>query len=221
MKFVKIKNIVSPASQLLKEFTENSCTAYYSAHLEEYNNEFKQQLSEFNDANVLFAAMDKHVWSKASEDSAGLKNYYDAHQKKYLWQPSIAALVITAKNKSMISEVAERIKQRPADWKSIASSYGESVIGDSGRYELEHLPVQQKVIMEKGFISTPEKAVKEESYSFIYVTGVFSNVSQRSLEESRGMVMNDYQKLVEEKWIDKLKKKYPVTVNNEIWKTIQ
>ena len=53
VKFVRIKNIVSPVPALLKEFTENSCTAYYSAHLEEYNNEFKQQLSEFNDANVL------------------------------------------------------------------------------------------------------------------------------------------------------------------------
>ena len=221
VKFVKIKNIVSPASILLKEFTDNSCATYYSEHLEEYNNEFKQQLSEFNDANILFAAMDKHVWSKASQDSGGLKNYYDTHQKRYLWQPSIAALVITAKNKSMIGEVAERIKQRPADWKSIASSYGESVIGDSGRYELKHLPVQQNIKMEKGYISTPEKASKEESYSFIYVIDIFPNSSQRSFEESRGMVMNDYQKLVEEKWIDGLKKKYPVKVNDAIWKTVQ
>jgi len=221
VKFVKIKNIVSPVSTLLKEFTENSCASYYSAHLEEYSKEFKQQLSEFNDANVLFAAMDKYVWSKASEDSAALKNYYDTHQKRYLWQPSIAALVITAKNKSMIVEVAGRIKQRPTDWKSIASSYEESVIGDSGRYELTHLPVQQNIKMEKGYISPPEKAPKEESYSFIYVIDIFPNSSQRSFEESRGMVINDYQKLVEEKWIDGLKRKYPVTVNNEVWKTIQ
>ena len=220
-KFVRIKNIISPASQLLKEFTESSCTAYYSAHLEEYNNEFKQQLSEFNDANVLFAAMDKYVWSKASQDSTGLKSYYEAHQKRYLWQPSITALIITAKNKSMIDEVADRIKQRPSDWKSIASSYGESVMGDSGRYELKHLPVQQKIKMEKGYISTPEKAPKEDSYSFIYVLDVFQNSSQRSFEESRGMEMNDYQKLVEEKWIEGLKKKYPVKVNDAIWKTVQ
>jgi len=221
VKFVRIKNIVSPASQLLKEFTENSCTAYYSSHLEEYNPEFKQQLGEFNDANVLFAAMDKHVWGKTAEDSAGLKKYYDAHQRNYVWNPSVAALVITAKNKSMINEVAERIKQRPTDWKIIAGSYGESVIGDSGRYEMEHLPVQQKIKPEKGFLSVVEKAPNEESYSFMYVTDIFPDKAQRSFEESRGMVMNDYQKVVEEKWVEALKKKYPVKVIDVVWKTVQ
>ena len=121
----------------------------------------------------------------------------------------------------MINEVAERIKQRPADWKIIAGSYGESVIGDSGRYEMEHLPVQQKIKMEKGFLSAVEKASNEESYSFIYVIDIFPDKAQRSFEESRGMVMNDYQKVVEEKWIDELKKKYPVKVDDAIWKTIQ
>jgi peptidyl-prolyl cis-trans isomerase SurA len=221
MQYIKNQTSTKSTTDLLKEFTEKSCSNYYRLHLEEYNSSLKQQLLEFNEANVLFAAMDKHIWSRSVEDSVGLKIFYNTHSQKYIWQPSVAALVITANNKSLVNEVIERIKQRPAEWKSIASSYGESVVGDSGRYEIEHLPVQQKIKMEKGFISTPEKAANEEAYSFIYVVDVFESKDQRSFEESRGMVMNDYQQVLEENWIVELKKKYPVKVNKEIFKTIK
>ncbi len=39
-----------------------------------FNATIAPQLEEFNNANLLFAAMDKHVWTKASQDSAGYSN---------------------------------------------------------------------------------------------------------------------------------------------------
>jgi peptidyl-prolyl cis-trans isomerase SurA len=35
------------------------------------------------------------------------------------------------------------------------------------------------------------------------------------------MVMNDYQSAIEDKWIAQLKKKYPVKVNQEVWKDVR
>jgi peptidyl-prolyl cis-trans isomerase SurA len=42
---------------------------------------------------------------------------------------------------------------------------------------------------------------------------VYTQPSPRSFEEARGLVMNDYQAKLEEEWIKRLKKKYPVKVN--------
>jgi peptidyl-prolyl cis-trans isomerase SurA len=208
-------------TDILKEFTQSSCAEYYRNHLEEYNASMKQQAKEFGEANLLFASMDKHVWGKAGQDSVGLKNYYNQNKVKYQWQPGVAALVITAVNKELATEVAEKIKNNPANWRLITVSYGTNVIADSSRYELSQLPVKQKIESVKGFISSPEKNGTEEMYTFIYVAEVFSTPSQRSFDEARGLVINDYQQQLEEKWLAELKKKYPVKINQEVWKTIK
>ena len=43
---------------------------------------------------------------------------------------------------------------------------------------------------------------------------------QRSFDEARGLVINDYQNELEDKWIEELKKKYPVKVNENVFKSI-
>ncbi|MFM2231741.1 MAG: hypothetical protein RJB31_442, partial [Bacteroidota bacterium] len=39
-------------------------------------------------------------------------------------------------------------------------------------------------------------------------------------EEARGNAINDYQQYLEDLWIASLKKKYPVVLNNQTWKTL-
>ncbi len=206
---------------LLKEFTNQSCSYYYRDHLEEYSTLMRQQLKEFNDANLLFTVMDQHVWGKAGEDTAALRNYYKEHQSKYIWVPGAAAILISATSKDITAAVANKIRINPENWRTICSSFGVSVAADSGRYENSQLPFQQKMELVKGAISQPEKNNSDGSYSFVYITAIFTTAAQRSLEDAKGMVTNDYQQLLEAKWLAELKKKYPVKVNEAVWKTIK
>jgi peptidyl-prolyl cis-trans isomerase SurA len=83
------------------------------------------------------------------------------------------------------------------------------------------MPVKSTIDKKIGFTSLPEKNVGDDSYSFIYVSGVFDKVEQRSFEDARGLVMNDYQQLLEKDWLADLKKKYTVKVNEAVWNTVQ
>ena len=38
----------------------------------------------------------------------------------------------------------------------------------------------------------------------------------KTLNEARGLITNDYQNFLEKIWVDSLRKKYPVSVNNDI-----
>ena len=42
----------------------------------------------------------------------------------------------------------------------------------------------------------------------------------KSLEEAKGLVTADYQTYLEKSWIEQLRKKYPVQVNDEVLKSI-
>ncbi len=42
----------------------------------------------------------------------------------------------------------------------------------------------------------------------------------KSFDEARGLVVSDYQLLLEEKWLEGLKKKYPVKLNQSEWQRL-
>ena len=62
----------------MNDYIRFACNNYYREHIEDFDTAATEQLKEFNEANMLFYVMDKHVWSKASEDTIGLKKYYDS-----------------------------------------------------------------------------------------------------------------------------------------------
>lgn len=49
---------------------------------------------------------------------------------------------------------------------------------------------------------------------------MYTQESARSFNEAKGLVMNDYQTLLEEEWIKGLKKKYPVVIDQKVLATI-
>jgi len=183
------KNVTTTAldySKSLKEFVDYNCTQYYTDYLDLYSEPMQEQCKEFDEANVLFAAMDKHVWGKASEDVEGLKGYYSAHKDKYQWSPSISGLIVSCKTKEMATEIASKLKQNPSDWHNITTNYGTDVNADSSRYEISQLPIKQPIISKAGFISTPEKNTNDDGYTFVYVLNPHNSKENAVLMKPKG-----------------------------------
>ncbi len=205
---------------IMDVFIKESTNKYYRDHIQDFNPAITEQMNEFNDANLLFATMDKHVWSRAAEDSAGLANYYKANKQKYTWGPSLTAIVVTGPDKETVQHIADTLKTNSANWHSIIDSYNGDVVGDSSRFENGQFPVRQEVKMQEGFQTTPESNESGDSYTFVRVIKVYPDPAQRSFDEARGMVINDYQQVLEEKWLKELKVKYPVKVNQVVLKSL-
>ncbi len=207
---------------LLKMFEEMKTSEYYKNHLEEFNINFKQQMKEFNDANLLFAAMDKHVWNKAAIDTLELQNYFEKNKTKYIWQPGVAAINVTANSLNDAQLLANKIAATPEKWRDIVYHSDINAMADSARYEYNQLPnfhSSNQYIINK--CTEPIKNKNEEQYSFVYVTNVFNKLEPRIFSESKGMVINDYQQVLEKNWVESLKKKYPIKWNEAVWNTIK
>ena len=228
MRFVQMNiqagNRQQDYTQWMPQFVTYALTNYYKKHIEDFHPELKPQIDEFKEANLLFATMDKHVWSKASEDTSGLLAYYRQHKNNYTWAPGADAIVVSANNKQVANELAEKIKAEPANWRNwrgLVNSYGSLAQADSSRFENNQLPVKDMSALRAGYTTPPVAVSDGSSFTFYYITAVYKMPEPRSFDEARGLVINDYQQVVENKWLADLKKKYPVTVNETVFKSIR
>ena len=56
--------------------------------------------------------------------------------------------------------------------------------------------------------------------SFIIVVKVYPAKMHRSFEEAKSLVINEYQKQLEENWMKELVAKYPVKVNTTVFMSL-
>lgn len=206
-------------SSLMNDFIQVSCREYYRLHIENFDPSLSEQLKEFNEANMLFYIMDKHVWSKASNDTAGLKRYHELHKSNYTWQKSVTALVVSAREKTIADSIALKLKNNPSAWRNIVAAYNE-VYADSSRFAEDELPVKEKIKHEVNFQTAPESNEEGNVYTFVHVFSCSNEQELKSFEEARGSVINDYQEEVEKNWIKSLKIQYPVYVNEVVLKSL-
>jgi peptidyl-prolyl cis-trans isomerase SurA len=200
-------------AQMLQEFIEVSAFDYYRQHLEEFNKDFRDQLNEFKEGNLLFEIMQRKIWDPASVDSAGLRNYYNAHKDKYWWESSADAIIMTATNKEASEEYRTKMKENYKDWQKYINSSAGHLQGDSGRFELSQIPVVEKTNFTEGLITANVRNESDNTVAFAYIIKLYPNREMRGFNDARGFVINDYQVYLEEKWIADLKKKYPVKIN--------
>jgi peptidyl-prolyl cis-trans isomerase SurA len=207
-------------SEIMAEYQKAAATEYYQNHLEDYNADFRTQLKEFNEANLLFGIMDKEVWTKSTTDEEGLKQVYERNKAKYQWEASANAVIFTATDENTVKELQQKLNKNTTNWKQVADEFGNKVMADSNRYELSQIPVVDRTNFIDGLTTAPVKN-NDGSYTFAYIIKVFNEPGQRSFEEARGLAINDYQSVLEQQWLAALKKKYPVKVNEAVFNSLK
>jgi peptidyl-prolyl cis-trans isomerase SurA len=194
---------------------EKNKEEYIANRLADFSPAYAAQINEFKDGNLLFEIMDKTVWSKASSDLTALKNFHASKKQQYQWKQSVIAFTITTQNKD-IATVIQSDLQSNKSIETIRKLYSEVAFIDSSRQEANALLGVGTGNAKAGFISAIFTNDSDGTYSFSYVTKVNQDPSIMSFEEARLQVVNDYQQMLEEKWINDLKKIYPISINQAV-----
>ncbi len=219
-----IQNLHAPGTKTNKEMFDDYRQAvafeYYRNYLEDYNKTFAAQLNEFRDGNLLFEIMQRQVWDKASADSVGLKKYFDEHHDNYIWQPSADAIIFTCSNEKAARDIMNSLPNNVNKWRKIIDSSKGMAQADSGRFELTQLPPAEGNHFEPGRFSSFAKSSSDNSLTLAYIIHLYNDRMPRTFADARGLVINDYQNFIEDKWIAELKKKYPVKINEAVLKSL-
>lgn len=206
---------LKPLSQVWEEFVKYAALNYYQENLEYFNPEFKAQIDEFRDGNLFFEIMQQQIWGPAQTDTSALEKYYQQHKANYMWNESADAVVFYAADEATAKAFIAQLKKAPAHWKQLTETMSDKVAADNNRFELAQLPNPSRASLKAGTITAPLVNTADNTASFAYIIKVYTAPEQRSFSDAKGMVINDYQAELEKQWLQELKAKYPVKVNDQ------
>ena len=93
------------AMQLLYDnYAEQSLLNYEKENLENKYLDYKMLVREYRDGILLFQLMDEKVWSKAIEDTVGLKTFFQNNRENYKWDTRAEATILSAADKATLAK---------------------------------------------------------------------------------------------------------------------
>ena len=199
----------------LETYVETQVLKYHEDHLEFENKEFANVLQEYRDGLLLFDLMEKQVWNAAVNDTTGLKNYYESHQDNYIWTDRVDAVVVSGANKKDVAET-EKLLQNGASIEKIKAELNsdkeQKVIVTNGIMELGHQMLPQDLELKEGVSKIYEK---NDAFHVIKVNKVIPKTN-KTFEESKGNVINDFQNEIEKNWVQTLKEHFKVVIHKDV-----
>ncbi len=211
------KNFDFAIHQYYKEFVKQSLIDYADQHLEEKYPDFRHLVNEYREGMMLFDITDREVWSKAMEDTVGQKAFYEAHKDQYMWKNRVDAVIFICQNEEVANKVEVLLKEGKNEEEIAQELNKENPLNIS--YTLGKFEEGENKILEPYFGKTGIFKVKPEKNSTTWRVlhlKQYYPPQPKKLEEIRGIVIADYQNELEKNWIEKLKKKYPVKINEEV-----
>ena len=205
------------------EMSNDEVKAYADAHLEEKYADLRNLVREYHDGILLFDVSLREVWDKANKDTEGLAAFFKANKKNYTWDaPRYKGHIIYAKDEKVAKAAKQIIKSANAD--SVMSYINQRVNVDSVQY----------VRVERG-LWTEGKNAAVDKYAFKNKTAEYTPTEEfpivvpvgkvikapEEYTDVRGQVTTDYQDHLEKLWVQTLRDKYPVVVNEEVLKALE
>ena len=96
--------------QLYDQYVEQSLTEFEKGSLDTKYEDYRMLVKEYRDGILLFQLMDEKVWSKAIEDTVGLKKFFADNQTKYQWDQRVQGRVISAATPALLARVQKDLK---------------------------------------------------------------------------------------------------------------
>lgn len=202
------------------KYKEDQIIQFHRENLEFENDDFAHVLKEYRDGLLLFDLMEKQVWNAASKDTVGLKAFYEKHKSNYMWEDRVDAVILSSANEKMIEKaiaLLDKGKSTETIEAELNQDEAQNIISTTGVFELGDQALPTDFEFKKGVSKIYQH---NDAYHVVMVKSVMSK-SHKTLDESRGRVVSDYQNQIEKDWINSLNERYKVKVNNKVLKKVK
>jgi peptidyl-prolyl cis-trans isomerase SurA len=216
----KKKSLRDVLNEHYDTFLNTELLAYHEDNLEFENQEFADILKEYKEGIMLFDLMETKIWNAAKQDTIGLQNYFNTHKRSYSWQERIDAVVARSSKEKDINSIKKMLKNN-IDIKDIKAQLNQNdvqnVIFTSDIMNAQHQALPKDFIFKEGLSKV---YFYNDAYHIIKVNKVLP-IKEKTFEEAKGLVINDFQDEVEKEWLQKLHDTYKVIVNKDVLEKVK
>ena len=185
------------------------------------DDELKYLIQEYHDGLLLYEISNQKVWDKAAKDEAGLASFFKANKKKYAWEePRYKGIAYHVKTQADVKAVKKALKGVAFDkWADVLRTTfnNDSVLRI--RVEKGIFKRGDNALIDREVFKCDTVAKKWEKFPIDAVYGKKLKAPEE-YQDVRGLVVADYQEQLEKEWVAELRKRYQVTVDGAVLKTV-
>ena len=202
------------ADQILDMETERLCAD---------NVELRYLVKEYHDGLLLYELCSTQIWEPAKTDTLGLVNYFNQNKKNYVWDtPHFSGMVYYCKDKADVKSVKKLLNKEKDDakWVSVVREHfnKDSVMVRMDKrlfVQGDNNNVDAIIFKVKG-----TKVKPLDGFPYIGYVGKVLKKGPAKWTDVGTKVVQDYQKAQEDKFVEELRKKYPVEIYEDVLSTV-
>lgn len=212
-----IEGTPTPFGAWYTRYVAHSLNTAEETDLANNNKEYQMQLKEYRDGILLFSLMNQEVWQKGIMDSIGQRRYYEENQEKYKWKDRLEIFLVKVLDVSKLPFARQKLENASPSQdlannfsSTLEKEYSLAFQSEYGFMEYEDHPVLSKADIKKGY-----QEIETNGHLHLVLTGDKKSAEPKAFEETRGLIIRDYQEMLEAQLTQKLKEKYPVRIDQE------
>lgn len=215
------KSVPEAIEELYNDYVGENALKYEERQLDKKYPDFKALMREYEEGILLFEATKILVWDKASQDTVGLKAFYEKNQANYQWnrRVNVSHYYLKDGSKHLIAQVREMVKGNPSTYvlSHFNTDPNSPILSARDRtYEKGRNPLLDAITWEIGGMTKTEIAKRDKALNFMKIEKVLEP-AQKTLKDARGYVVADYQDELEKAWIKELKSNHKVKINDDVF----
>jgi peptidyl-prolyl cis-trans isomerase SurA len=216
----KYANKESLLIDMYVRFKNETLKNYFKERLEVENKEYATIINDYRNGLLVYDVMNKNIWQIAKIDSTGLKNYYEKTKNNYNWKKRLDVDIYSSSDEITTKQVQTlliRGEESATIKKQINSDGKINIIVVSDVFEIDQSELPEGLIPVKG---VSDIKLNDGFYVIVNIKEVIEP-TLKEFDEVRGTVISDFQTEIEKKWMQSLRDKYEVKINNKSLKKLK
>lgn len=212
-----IKTNLSPFDYWYDRFTAFKLNGSEEKDLADNNQDYKMLLNEYRDGILLFSLMNQEVWQKGIEDSVAQREYFEKNIKQYQWGNRVDAYLVKVLDLTKTSHAKSLLADKPLSEDLITIFEADFAQNSPLAFQTEQGTFEYKShpVLSKANLNIAYQELEVNGHLHLILLGEKYPAGEKEFEETRGIVIRDFQEYLDGKLVEELRKKYPITVNTK------